>query len=131
LTTRIETMPIVDAPPVIRLYEAIGLFWPTGAPPMPTDATVATTECLLCRSHSHLPPARLGFISAGGDQRIFVVCADCNTDDTELEAKIMARVTEPQPTAHISPPPAAVVDVAPAKQGAWTARRDWVAAAAR
>jgi hypothetical protein len=86
---------VASAPPVIRLYEAIGLFWPTGAPPMPTDATVAMTECLLCRRHSHLPPARLGFISAGGDQRIFVVCADCNGPDLELETKIVEKVSEP------------------------------------
>ena len=38
----------------------------------------------------------MGWLSAGADQRLFSVCGDCawNGDDAELEAKIVAQISE-------------------------------------
>ena len=83
-------MPIVDAPLIIRLYEAIGLSFPPGAPHMPSlDATVPLPNCLLCGGHAS-PPSTMGWLSASGDQRAFSICSNCgwDCDDAELEQKI-------------------------------------------
>ena len=63
------------------------------------DATAPLPTCLLCGHAS--PPGRMGWLSAGDDQRLFSVCGDCawNCDDAELEAKIVAQVSDSRPAA--------------------------------
>jgi hypothetical protein len=84
----------VTAPPVIRTFEAVSLAFPRNAT-MPPGATAPI--CLLCQRHSHLPPAKTVWISAGGDQGLFLICSDCgwNFSEDELEAQIAAKVAVP------------------------------------
>ena len=89
-------MPIVDAPLIIRLYQAIGLSFPPGARHMPSlDATVPLPNCLLCGRRAS-PPSTMGWLGADGDQRAFSVCSNCgwDCDDAELEQKIHAKFSD-------------------------------------
>jgi hypothetical protein len=105
----------VTAPPIVR-YELLTLLVPDeGSSPMPLAATVPAPCCLLCEKPSHLPPAKTVWISAAGDEALGVICGPCNgSDDAELEARILAKVSaEPAPAkVDISPPPMAAADAA-------------------
>jgi hypothetical protein len=95
----------MDAP-VIRLYESLGLTFPEEAQ-MPPGATAEFPPCFLCRRRSRLPPAKVGFVSAGEVERLFQICADCDVPDpAELEALILARVSA-GPAMADAPPAAA------------------------
>jgi hypothetical protein len=89
-------MPIVDAPLIIRLYQAIGLSFPPGAPHMPSlRATVPLPNCLLCDGPAS-PPSRMGYLATPDRQAVFVCCGGCSDcDDLELERRIVERVSEP------------------------------------
>jgi len=95
----------VVTPIVIRVYEPIGLAFEEGAPSMPPAETALAPPCLLCHRHSHLPPAKAVWISAGGVEAIGVVCGGCAFDltDAEIERRILERVVdkveEPVPAA--------------------------------
>ena len=62
------------------------------------DATAPLPACLLCGGHAS-PPGRMGWLSVDGDQRLFSICGECawNCDDPELEAKIVAQVSDSRP----------------------------------
>ena len=76
-------------------------------------------RCLLCEKPSHLPPAKTVWISAAGDEALGVICGPCNgSDDAELEARILAKVSG-APKVDISQPPMAEGDAAPPT---WAAR---------
>ena len=98
----------MDAP-VIRLYESLGLTFPEEAQ-MPPGATAEFPPCFLCRRRSRLPPAKVGFVSAGEVEGLFQICADCDVPDpAELEALILAKVSVAPAMAAVAPaaPPAA------------------------
>jgi hypothetical protein len=87
----------IDAPLpiVLRIFEPVALVFPEGAR-MPSTA-VASPPCLLCQSNSRLPPSRLGFISTGEEERLFLICDACGWDlsDNEVERRILELVTAP------------------------------------
>jgi hypothetical protein len=83
------------SPIVVRIYDAISLVFPTGADHMPSTA-VDPPPCALCHGHSRLPPGRLGWATSG-EERLFLVCADCSWDltDDEIEKRILELVAAP------------------------------------
>jgi hypothetical protein len=83
---------VASAPIVLRLYEPIGLLFPEGAK-WPSNA-VDPPSCVLCQRRSPLPRAKTGWISAGREERLFLICSDCDwdRDGTELERLIIERV---------------------------------------
>jgi hypothetical protein len=61
----------------VRLYEAMELIFPEGAL-MPTpNATAAVPPCLCCQRLSPFPPGKLGWLTANGDEALFLVCGPC------------------------------------------------------
>jgi hypothetical protein len=90
-----ETMPIVDAPPVFRLYEAISLVFPEDLH-MPPGATAAMPPCIYCRQSSPFPPSKMGWAK----QAVFVVCETCAAacDDAELERRVKAQLSDSRPS---------------------------------
>jgi hypothetical protein len=145
------------APIVVRLFEPISLLFPDGAMPS-FSATVPSPCCILCGDPAS-PPSRMGYLSAPERQAVFVCCGSCsNCADSELEAKIIARVngtlletvaaarTEektPAPAPALAPAlaataPAPSVEAAPKADtgsppmaAARTAQASWAVAAAR
>jgi hypothetical protein len=67
---------------VARFYEAMGLIFPDPGVQMPRlDVTAAMPACLLCEGFSRLPPAKVGWMGANGeDKRLFLICSDCGWD---------------------------------------------------
>ena len=60
---------------------------------MPLGETVPLPPCLVCRRHSHLPPAKLGYAgSTAEDARGFLLCQDCAADRDDEELEKMAKV---------------------------------------
>lgn len=115
----------MDAP-VIRLYKSLGLTFPEEAQ-MPPGVTAEFPPCFLCRRRSRLPPAKVGFVSAGEVERLFQICADCDVPDpAELEALILAKVSVAPPMAAAAAPPK--IDAPPAPT---TARPAWAHRAAQ
>jgi hypothetical protein len=87
---------------MLRLYEKLRLYQPLGClfqpdASMPPGATAEMPPCLLCQLRSRLPPAKVGWIAAGDETRLFVVCGDCGFDhsDAEIEQLVVEKVTEP------------------------------------
>jgi hypothetical protein len=78
----------------LRLYQPLGLLFEPDAN-MQSDATAAMPACLLCGNWSQLPPARMGWLDAGDEKRLFQICGDCDGSDAELERRIVERVSEP------------------------------------
>jgi hypothetical protein len=79
----------------LRLYQPLGfLFEPGDAATMP-GATAEMPPCLICGNRSHLPPAKVGWLDAGDETRLFLVCGDCGFDrsDAEIEKLIVERVS--------------------------------------
>jgi hypothetical protein len=78
----------------LRLYQPLGLLFEPGAN-MPFSATVDLPPCLLCQRRSQLPPAKVGWLGAANEPRLFLVCGDCDCSEDELERRIIERVSEP------------------------------------
>jgi hypothetical protein len=85
-----------DVAPVVRIYEAQTLCFPAGAASMPA-AIANLPPCLLCKTYSHLPPAKQLYLKVGEDAGIGVVCQECAADhtDQELEAKVSGSLDPP------------------------------------
>jgi hypothetical protein len=88
------------AAPALRLYERLRLYQPLGFlfqpdANMPHSVTAEMPACLLCGSRSQLPPAKVGYLRADDETRLFLVCADCDCSDAELEERIIEKVSEP------------------------------------
>jgi hypothetical protein len=78
----------------LRLYQPLGLLFEPGAN-MPPGATADLPPCIVCQRRSQLPPAKVGWLRADNETRLFQVCGDCDCPDPELEAKIVEKVSEP------------------------------------
>jgi hypothetical protein len=80
----------------LRLYQPLGFLFQPDAN-MQSDATAAMPACLLCHQRSQLPPAKVGWLDAGDETRLFLVCGDCGFDrsDAEIEKLVVERVSEP------------------------------------
>ena len=86
--------------------------------PQRLRATVAPPNCILCDGPAS-PPSRMGWLQAPDRQAVFCVCGRCSDcTDTELETKIIAKVSG-APKVDISQPPMAEGDAAPPT---WAAR---------
>jgi hypothetical protein len=92
-------LPAALAHIVVRLFEPITLLFPK-ADAMPSfDATVPSPRCILCEGVA-FPPSRMGWVSSPDRQAVFVCCGGCaDCSDDELEAKIIARISEPATSA--------------------------------
>jgi hypothetical protein len=95
LTTRIGamTMHAIRIYEKLRLYQPLGLLFEPGAN-MPPGATADLPPCIICQQRSQLPPAKVGWLRADNETRLFQVCADCDCPDDELEKRIVERVSE-------------------------------------
>jgi hypothetical protein len=62
---------------------------------MPPGATADLPPCIICQRRSQLPPAKVGWLQADNETRLFQICADCDGADAELERRIVERVSEP------------------------------------
>jgi hypothetical protein len=82
----------------LRLYQPLGLLFEPGAA-MPQSATADLPPCLLCQRRSPLPPAKVGWLQADDETRLFQVCADCDGPEDELERRIVEKVSEREPAA--------------------------------
>jgi hypothetical protein len=76
--------------PAIWLYKPLSVTYPkaTGM----TQNVAAIPTCIVCKRHSPLPPARLGFLSDGGEVALFQICTDCvrgRDSDAELEPLVL------------------------------------------
>jgi hypothetical protein len=91
---KIMTMPALRLYEKLRLYQPLGFLFEPGAT-MPQGATAEMPSCLLCGNRSHLPPANVGWLRADDETRLFLVCADCDCPEDELERRIVERVSEP------------------------------------
>jgi hypothetical protein len=78
----------------LRLYQPLGLLFEPGAN-MPPGETAEMPPCLLCGNQSSLPPAKVGYLRADNETRLFQVCGDCDGPEDELERRIVERVSEP------------------------------------
>lgn len=89
-----------STPIVVRLFEPITLLFPGGIDMPPSAATVPSPCCILCGGPAS-PPSRMGWLSAPDRQELFVCCGACSDcDDTELERRIVDRVSgKPAPVA--------------------------------
>jgi hypothetical protein len=116
-------MTLAISAPVIRTFEAVGLSFPRSVV-IPLRETVPLPPCLVCHRHSHLPPAKLRYVGSAEDARVWMLCQDCDADDTDEEIDRKARSALGGSTA----PP-----VAPKPAVGWVeqAARDWSSAAAR
>ena len=116
----------IPAPIIVRLYEAMGLLFPSKGAQMPQLAnTVPLRNCVLCRGLA-TPPSRMGVILAPERQEIFVCCGSCSDcSDSELEAKILAKVSEPGPPMAIGE--RRDIPTTAQRQPAWAARaaKEW------
>jgi hypothetical protein len=89
----------------VRLFEPISLLFPENALPS-LRATVPPPHCILCDGPA-APPSRMGWLQTPDRQAGFCVCGGCaDCSDSELETKIIAKVSG-APKADISQPPAA------------------------
>jgi hypothetical protein len=80
LDSRIEAMLALRLYEKIRLFQPMGcLFQPGATTNLPPGATAEMPSCLLCGTRSSLPPAKVDWIAAGDEQRLFLVCGDCGT----------------------------------------------------
>jgi hypothetical protein len=94
---------------------------------MPHGATSDVPLCLVCKSRSSQPPSKVGWISVGGEA-LGVVCGPCDdSDDAELEARILAKVSAAAP---IAPAPPKVDISQPLMAAAGQAPPTWAARAA-
>jgi hypothetical protein len=105
-------MPIVDAPPVFRLYEAISLVFPEDLH-MPPGATAAIPPCICCRQSSPFPPSKMGWAK----QAVFVVCEACAAacDDAELERRVKDQLSDSRPATSAASVPIVEAPPAPAE----------------
>jgi hypothetical protein len=78
----------------LRLYQPLGLLFQPDAN-MPPGATAALPPCIVCQRRSQLPPAKVGWLRADDETRLFQVCADCDCPEDELERRIVEQVSEP------------------------------------
>jgi hypothetical protein len=84
-------------PIVVRLFRPIAFLLPKGTAMSRLIPTVGLPECALCRRKSLLPPARLGWVAAGGSEVLILVCADYEcSSDAELERRIIASLVGEQ-----------------------------------
>ena len=84
----------------IRIYEKLKFYQPLGLlfepdANMPQGATADLPLCLICQRQSQLPPAKVGWLRADNETRLFQVCGECDCPDDELEKRIVAKITEP------------------------------------
>jgi hypothetical protein len=81
----------------LRLYSPLGLLFEPGTSHMPPDATAPMPACLLCNKKSKVPPSQMGWLQAGDEPRLYMVCGDCgfDRDDAEIQRSIVEKVTEP------------------------------------
>jgi hypothetical protein len=84
-------MTLAVSAPVIRIYEASALAFPTHVV-IPPGRSVPEPPCLACGSYATSPPPRNIWTSVNGARALSVICQDCGADctDAELEAKILA-----------------------------------------
>ena len=84
------------APIIVRLYAPLTLLFPKEGN-MPLTATVPSPRCIVCDDPAS-PPSRLGWLRTPDRQAVFACCGTCsNCEESELEAKIVARVSGEQP----------------------------------
>jgi hypothetical protein len=82
----------------LKLYQPLGLLFEPGAN-MPPGATADLPLCLIWQRRSQLPPAKVGWLRADNETRLFLVCGDCDCPDDELERRIVGRVSQRVPAA--------------------------------
>jgi hypothetical protein len=88
----------------IRIYEKLRLYQPLGLlfkpdVNMPPGATAEMPPCIVCQRRSQLPPAKVGWLRADNETRLFQVCAECDGPEDELERRIVEKVSEREPAA--------------------------------
>ena len=88
------TMPAIRIYEKLRLYQPLGLLFKPDVN-MPPGATADLPLCLICQRRSQLPPAKVGWLRADDETRLFQVCADCDGPEDELERKIVEQISEP------------------------------------
>jgi hypothetical protein len=87
-------------PIIIRLFKPTTFLLPKGAAMSRLTPNVGLPECALCKCKSLSPPARLGWVAAGGNRVLILVCEDCEcSSDAEMERRIAAQITERVPVA--------------------------------
>lgn len=78
----------VEAPVIVRFYEPLNLVFPKDTATMPPRlATVKATPCLLCETHSHLPPSKMVWVSAAGAETMGLICGECYEHEAAVAAK--------------------------------------------
>ena len=76
--------------PAIWLYKPLSVYYAkvTGM----TQNTATIPACILCQRPPNFAPARLGFLSDGGEVALFQICSDCTRGrdiDAELEQLVL------------------------------------------
>jgi hypothetical protein len=81
----------------VILFEPITCLFPKGGSPVPDDI-VDVPNCILCQRPTHDLPSRMGVIATSERTAAFCVCGSCaDCSDTELEAKVIRKVSAPPP----------------------------------
>lgn len=90
-------------PIVVRLYDPIELVFFDGDLMLAPNTTTAAPPCFQCEMASHLPPAKLGWVSMNGAESLISICGACafGTEE-EIKARVVAKVSGSPPATAIA-----------------------------